>query len=149
MSIRRRTAALAIFRELHLEGVIVRHIPSDLSRAENTIVGFAHEICSHYQITAVAIEIADRTTDRLDRSYACARKAFEEESVSIHEVPLQELMESYAYRPLKLRQQLRRVGRNIWPALGNKRYGISALDAALVGLCIQTKHLLNTNPDRP
>jgi hypothetical protein len=147
MSIQRRTAAIAIFRDLHLEGVVVRHIPSDINRAENTIMGFAHEMCSHFQISAIAIETSERTTPRLERSYACARKAFDEESVSLHEVPLRELMESYAYRPLKLRQQLRRIGRKIWPVLENKRYGITALDAALVGLCLQTKRLLNINPD--
>jgi hypothetical protein len=147
MSIRRRTAAIAIFRELHLEGVVVRHIPSDISRAEDTIMGFSHEMCSHYSISAVAIETSEGTTARLKRSYACARKAFAEESVSLHEVPLRELMESYAYRPLKLRQQLRRIARKIWPVLENKRYGITSLDAALVGLCVQTKHLLNINPN--
>jgi hypothetical protein len=147
ISIQRRTVAVAVFRELHLEGVVVRHIPSDTTRAENTIVGFAHEMCSHYKISAVAIETNERATARLERSYACARKAFEDESVSLHEVPLRELMESYAYRPLKLRQQLRRIARKIWPVLENKRYGITSLDAALVGLCAQTKRLLNINPD--
>lgn len=148
INIRRRTVALAVFRELHLEGVIVRHIPNDLSRAENTILGFAHEMCSHYRIAGVAIETSERTTARLRRSYACARKAFEEESVSLHEIPVCELMESYAYRPPTRRQQLRRIARKIWPVLDNKRHGIAALDAALIGLYIQTKHLLNIDPNR-
>jgi hypothetical protein len=147
VSIRRRTVALAIFRELHLEGVIVRHIPNDLSRAESAILGFAHEMCSHYKISAAVFEASERATTRIKRSYACARTALEEESISLHEVPICELMEGYAYRPLKRRQQLRRIARKIWPVLDNKRYGIAALDAALIGLHLQTKHLLNINPD--
>jgi|SRR6185312_1601132 len=147
INIRRRTAAIALFRELRLEGVIVRHLPNDMLRAENAIVGFAHEICNHYEIAIIAVESAERITERQQRSYRIAREAFDDESVAIHEVPIQELMECYAFRPLRVRQQLRRIARNIWPSLATKQYGNTALDAALVGLCIQTKHLLSINPN--
>ena len=143
ISIRRRTAALAVFRELHLEGVIVRHIPNDTRHAENTILGFAHEMCSHYQLSAVALEKPERITARLRNGYASACKAFEEESVPRHQIQIGDLMKSYASRPLTSRQQLRRIARKIWPVLDNKRYGIASLDAALVGLYIQTEYLLN------
>jgi hypothetical protein len=143
VNIRRREAALALFQGIHLQGLIVRHIPTDYHRADNAIVSLAHEACSRYSISSVAIEQGKRSSARITHGYKSMCEAFQEESASVEEVPYAVLLESYAYRPLRLRHHLRKIAKKLWPVLDSKRYGNAALDAVIVGLHIQTKRLLN------
>ena len=143
LSIRRRTAALALFQGVHLMGVIVRHVPTDGRRAESTIAGFVREACSRHEVESIGIEQGTRTSLRIVHCYECAKATLQQESTPIEEVQYAELLESYAFTPLRLRHQLRQVAKRIWPMLDNKKFGITALDAAVVGLHLQTRRLLN------
>jgi hypothetical protein len=142
MILRRRVAALALFQGTHLQGVIVRNIPSDEQRAQSTITSFIRQVCSKYHFEDITFEQGVKPTERIERSYEFARIAFADQSSLPSKVSFRDLLVSFASQPLRDRHQLREIAKRIWPALNNRRCSIAALDAALVGLHIQTKRLL-------
>ena len=48
VAIQRRSAAIALFRQTHLEEVLVRQLSTDKTKAENTLIGFVRQVVERH-----------------------------------------------------------------------------------------------------
>ena len=144
VSVHRRTAALGIFRKAHLEEMFTRQFPSDLSKAENAVLGFIRQALERNKVGLVAFEL-DANSDRILLLRRAAMEAVRAEGIPIREVETESLNRTFAIPPLRNRDQLRKVTQSIWPQLDNRDFGRAALDAVALGLCVQMERLFVLN----
>jgi hypothetical protein len=142
LSIERRTAALALFTNSRLDGITIRHLPAEPSKALHSLAGFLNSAMDlrHIQFIAVAqpLPTSSLRTEMLHRTAIDAIRAA---GIPLLEVPDEQLFASYAHPPLQRREQLRRIARSMWPSLNSARATHSSQDAALLGLHVQIERL--------
>ena len=61
--------------------------------------------------------------------------------IPIWKVTDKELLDSFATPALTQKHELRQIARSLWPQVGQEQ--LLALDAALIGLYVQTERLLS------
>jgi hypothetical protein len=145
ISIRRRTAAIAVFRKTHLDDVLIRELATNQQKAENSIAGFVRQFLAQHQIELVAIENRPEQSSRIQQLYEIATTVLRTESVPIQVVPEEDLFQSFAIPPVQYRSQLRKIAQSIWPQLDNREFGRAPIDAAALGLFVQTERLFILN----
>lgn len=146
LSIQRRAAAIAVFRKTHLEEVFTRQFPNDLMIAENRMIGFVRRVLERNRVELVAFETANiKLTNRTRGFWQVANGIFHAEGIPIQTIPSDVLYNSFAVPPLRNRDQLRKIARSVWPQLDNRAADRAALDAAALGLFVQTERLFAIN----
>ena len=145
IAIRRRSAAIALFHQTHLEDVLERQFPTESTKAEASLASFIYRTLNEFPIEQASLEDASGPSERVVRFYGQAEGLLRNEAVPIEKIDEQELYESFAVPPLKRRDQLRNIIRTILPALDSPEVGLAALDAAALGLYCEIERLFRIN----
>jgi hypothetical protein len=141
VAVQRRSIAIALFRRTHLEEVLVRQLPTEAIKAGNSLVGFLRQVLERHPIEVAAFEVADDEGTRIHQYLQQVEDILRPAGVPLFKIPQQELFRSFAVSPLRRKDPLRRIVRSIWPILNSQEFGHAALDAAALGLHVQTERL--------
>jgi hypothetical protein len=148
--IERRTVAIAIFAGTQLEYVQIRHLSSDQSIAEKTLVEFVRRMLAQFEIDRVPLQaLPPNATARTRVLHSALTSSLREAAVSIWDVPESAIMNGFGVPPLTSRNQLHQCISQIWPWLKSLKNGRAVLGAAALGLYFQTEHILSlaTQPE--
>jgi hypothetical protein len=149
-SIERRAVCFTLFRQIRLEDVLLRQLPPDEIKAASLITGFLNQVLERDEIGYFAFATPpDRASNRHRQLYAAGLAEVRTKGIPYIEVPESDLLSTYGHPPLKRREQLRKVGRTIWPALNSKPASRAAVDAAVLGLHVQVERLFGLYEVRP
>jgi hypothetical protein len=138
----RRAATVAVFTGRNLDFVDIHHlsnVPKIASEALERFVGWIIENF-HPQMAALAVDEEDRQP-RAQMLTEHAERYLLSQGVPICKVTDGQLLESYAVPALTNKHDLRLIGHAMWPYLAARH--VPALDAALIGLHVQTERLLS------
>ena len=143
LAIGRRSIAAAIFTEESLHFWEVRSFQANAERAGNTTTSFLNWIIETFNIEAGGLELL---SDGLETRSATLTHTVEE-LLNEHGIPVlkaseSDLLEAYGEPCLQSRAALRQVAVTIFPQLKNPHASKELLDAAILGLHIQTERLL-------
>jgi hypothetical protein len=142
LAVERRTVAVAFFRKSQIEDLIIWHLPADLSRALNSLTTFLNQVLERNSIEHFAFASpTDEASDRQKQLIAVCIERARAAGIPFVEVRDQDLFAAYSHPALERREQVRQVGRVIWPSLDSKTVVRSAIDAALLGLYTQIERL--------
>jgi hypothetical protein len=146
IKVERRSVAAVIFAGQHLDYTQVRNLSSAASQAVGSTFGFLSWLLTNFDIESAAIEklsgdIEIRRSE-LSRSIVAILRG---NGVPIWEVDKTQLFEAYGYPKLKSRVELRHVVRSIWPILSTGKGQNQILDAAALGLWVQSERLFIIN----
>ncbi len=143
IKVERRSIAVAVFIGNRLDDSQVRHLSSNADRAESSAVGFITWAVENFGIESAALE--RMTNGREIRRTALHRAvlaALRDNSMPVWEVGKQQLFEVFGHPPLRSRTELRQIMEAIvWPVLEGGRSSNQKLDAAALGLYVQTERL--------
>jgi hypothetical protein len=150
VSIERRAVCFTLFRQLQLEDVLVRQLPADEVKATNAVIGFLNQVIERDQIGYFAfIKPPDSVSSRYRQFYSASLQVIRAKGVPCIQISESDLFSAYSYPPLKRRDQLRKIGRTIWPSLNSQTVTRASVDAAVLGLHVQVERLLNIYEIRP
>jgi hypothetical protein len=143
ISIGRRSIAAAIFKEENLHFWEVRSFQASAERARSTVASFLNWILETFNIEAGGLELLPENLET--RATALTRDA--EELLRDHGIPVlkaseTDLFSAYGEPSLRSRAALRQVAGTIFPQLKNPKASKELLDAAILGLHLQTERLL-------
>lgn len=143
LAVDRRAVAVAVFVNRVLDFARLHHFGADADKAAQSTVGFVQWLREHFPISAFVLEYADpiATTRRALLSRAVAATA-REHGYPVREVTTAELLSSFGHPALRARRELRQVVATIWPSLNVRECGQPCLDAAALGLFVQTQTAL-------
>jgi hypothetical protein len=142
--IERRSVAVAVFSDTQLEHAEVRHLSSNQSVAEKTLVEFVKRKLAQFETDRVVLQaLPIDATERARTMNAALVKSLRETAASIWHVPESVLFEAFGVPALTSRQQLHQTIGEIWPSLKGIRTGRTVLGAAALGLHFQTEHDLS------
>jgi hypothetical protein len=145
LKVDRRSVAAAVFSGRHLDYVQERQLATHPAKAEASTLGFVNWIVATFEIESVALEKVHAGTEiRRGQLAGAIRDTLRQSGISIWEFSKQDLFAAFGVPPLKSRRELREVTLAVWPILdgGSEKMGI--LDAAALGLFVQTERLLLT-----
>ena len=150
ISIERRAVCLTLFRQVQLEDVLVRQLPADEVRATNAVIGFLNQVIEREQVGYVAfIKPPGSVSSRYRQFYSASVQVIRAKGIPCIEIPESDLFSAYGYPTLKRRDQLRKIGRTIWPSLNSQTVTRASVDAAVLGLYVQVERLLKIYEIRP
>jgi hypothetical protein len=142
VKVERRSIAVAVFNGDQLDFTRVRQLSSVPARAESSAIGFINWIVQNFRIESAAVEVA-AISETLRRSVLTdiVIGALRSNSLPVWQLSKRELFEAFGNPPLRSRKQLRCVILSIWPVLTGGNGKNQALDAAALGLMVQTERL--------
>ncbi len=145
-SINRTSIACAIFSGVGLEFWQTKSLSTDTQAAYKDIANFIHETIEQCKITCTAIETLNASPTRDPRAalLRCAAVLLQARKIPVTEVSEQTLLGSYGYPPPESRARLRQIAGEMFPQLDDFLYSEELLDAAALGLYVQTELLLES-----
>jgi hypothetical protein len=144
--IERRCVATAVFTGRRLDAVRVRQLASDPVKAELSTAGFVRSIVGEFEIESAVLEHVSCPEDVQRTVLARAvSHQLRESAVSLMEVDRRRVAAAFGHPPLVTRQDVRDAVLRIWPQLTPRRGQLCVLDAAAMGLFVQTEHLFSLN----
>ena len=148
-SIERRMAAVVLFRGSQLEGTRHRHLPPDTSKSSDTVREFARRTLEHHdpEFVAISCPSTKKIGNRIRTSCEVIKEIASGLGIPVVEVDDMTLMCAYGHPPLTRKEHVRRVGRTIWPTLNDAKATKAAVDAALIGLYVQTERLFSMHEE--
>ena len=138
----RRSATAAIFSSRGLEFIDIKHLSNDPAKATEALNRFVAWILENFRP-----ELSALGTDEEDKKPRTAMLAgvvenlLRQQGVPIWKVADKELLDSFAAPALTQKHELRQIARSLWPQVGTEQ--LPALEAALIGLYVQTERLLS------
>lgn len=142
IKVERRTVAVAIFIGGHLDFTEIRQLSSNPDKAEASAMGFISWVFTAFQSQSAALErLAPKSTIRRAHISQAILRTLREQGVSVWDVAKQELFEAYGIPALKTRKELREVISSFWPILNGGERSEAVLDAAALGLYVQTERV--------
>jgi hypothetical protein len=143
VKIERRSIALALFVGTRLDFHGVRHLSSQADKAEGSAVGFLSWAIDNLEIGSAALE---RMTNGNEIRRAVLNLAVLDvlrgNAIPVWEVSKRALLETYGHPPLRSRIELRQAVQEIlWARFNTDKPGRQELDAAALGLHVQTERL--------
>jgi hypothetical protein len=143
LKIFRRTVTAAIFSGTRLQFLDLQHLSNDPNKASETLSRFVGWTLENFRPELAALSVEEED----DKPRAAMLAGLVEKQLLSHGVPVwkitdQEMLEAYASPALAQKHTLRLIARSIWPDVSIK---LPALDAALVGLFVQTERLLSSH----
>ncbi|MGA2434702.1 MAG: hypothetical protein ABSG25_05390 [Bryobacteraceae bacterium] len=147
IKVERRIVAATVFIGHRLDHSQVRHLPPQSDRAEASAIGFLNWLLDNFGIQSAALEaLSAKGVIRRATINRALLDCLRERSVPIWEVSKQQLLESFGYPALRSRTELRQVTTPlVWPALDGGSGLNQRLDAAALGLHVQTERLFTTD----
>lgn len=143
LGVEQRQIAVALFTRTHLDEILVHHLPSDQEKATTALVAYLRRTIESYCVPLLALQKPPiNSRDRQHAIYGNAIAVARLMGVPTWEVSAEELFAGFGYPSLDRKEQLRRVGRNIWPVLASKGIARSSIDAAVLGLHVQVERML-------
>jgi hypothetical protein len=142
--IERRSVAVAVFSDNQLEHTEIRHLSSDQSIAEKTLIEFVKRKLAQSETDRVVLQaLPIDATERARAMNSALVKSLRETAVSIWHIPESTLFQAFGLPALTNRHQLHQSIGEIWPSLKSIRNGRVVLGAAALGLHFQTEHALS------
>lgn len=139
-----RTAAAAVYigRELHYAEV--RQLASGLAQAKDSLVAFSSSLIEHFRVDSTVSE--ENTADtRAKALTASMLDLLREKAIPHWALDKSELFAAYGEATLKSTRELREIVRNYWPHIIDERDDQTCLDAAALGLYLQTERMLSNH----
>jgi hypothetical protein len=138
----RRSATAAIFSNRGLEFIDIKHLSNDPARATETLNRFVGWILEsfHPELSALGTDEEDKKP-RTAMLAGAVESLLRQQGTPIWKVTDEELLESFADPPLTQKHELRQIARSLWPQVAQEQ--LPGLDAALIGLYVQTERLLS------
>lgn len=138
----RRSATAAIFSDRGLEFIDIKHLSNDPAKATETMNRFVGWILESFPpaLSALASDEDDRKP-RTAMLTGVVESLLRKQGVPVWKVTDKELLETYATPALTQKHELRQIARSLWPQVSTEQ--VRALDAALIGLYVQTERLLS------
>lgn len=139
----RRKATVAIFSNRNLDFVDLLTLPNDPKKAQDTLTRFVGWTLEnfHPEISALAIDEEDEQIQAAMLS-KFAETLLLDRGIPVWKVTDKDLLKAYASPDLTQKHDLRLIANAIWPDVVGK---LPALDAALIGLFVQTERLLSSH----
>lgn len=146
IKVERRSIAVAVFVGSTLDFHDMRQLSSEAAKAEATAIGFLNWVISSFDIKTAAVE---RMTNGSEIRRTVLNRAILDllrtSAIPIWEVYKRDLLEAYGRPPLRSRVELRQVTKAIlWSMFNSDKPNPQELDAAALGLYVQTERLLIT-----
>jgi len=138
----RRSATAAIFSNRGLEYIDLKHLSNNPEKATESLNRFVAWILESFRP-----ELSAFGTDEEDKKLRTAMLTGIVETrlrgagIPIWKVAEKDLLDSFATPPLTQKHELRQIARSLWPQVSKEQ--LPALDAALIGLYVQTERLLS------
>jgi hypothetical protein len=149
-SAERRIAAIALFRGTHLEDIRLRHLPIDPSKASGSVRELITRSLENHRPEFVALSCpSTKAGKRIQIFCDVVKETASALGIPAIEVEDKTLMSAYGHPTLTRKEHVRRVGRAIWPSLNSSKSGRAAVDAATVGLYVQTERLFSQYEAQP
>jgi hypothetical protein len=138
----RRSATAAIFSDRGLEFIDIKHLSNDPAKATEAVNRFVAWILESFrpELSAVGTDEED-IRPRTTMLTGVVESLLREQGIPIWKVADKELLDSFATPALTQKHELRQIARSLWPQVAQEQ--LLALDAALIGLYIQTERLLS------
>jgi len=140
----RQTATAAVYLGCDLHYVEIRQLASDLEQAKDSLIAFTSSLIEHFHIDSAVSEEDGRDT-RAKALVAIVRSHLKERAIPYWSVEKSEVLAAYSEVSLKSVHELRSVVSNYWPHIIEARDDKTFLDAAALGLYIQTERMLSDN----
>ena len=139
----RRSATAAIFSNRGLEFIDIKHLSNDPAKATEALNRFVGWILEsfHPELSALGTDEEDKKP-RTAMLTGVVESLLRRQGIPIWKVTEKELLESFATPALTQKHDLRQIARSLWPQVSKEQ--LPALDAALVGLYVQTERLLSS-----
>lgn len=138
----RRSATAAIFSDRGLEFIDIKHLSNNPTAASETVNRFVGWILESFRPELVALGSDEQDSrPRTEMLTGIVESRLREKGIPVWKVADNELLEAYATPALTQKHELRSIARSLWPQVGKEQ--LPALDAALVGLFVQTERLLS------
>ncbi len=138
--IERRAVAMALFAGTQLEGWRVRQLPSDSRQTEDSCIGFVSAVLDEHHCDGVVLEEISGEAART-KLHTLVTRECADLGISVTEIAKQTVIESFAHPAPAARRDVREIASQVWlvPSLKGGRDFI--LDAAALGLYLQTERL--------
>jgi hypothetical protein len=142
MTGRSATAAVYFGRELHYTEV--RQLASDLVQAKDSVVAFSSSLIEHFHLDSAVTQssIADTRAKALT---AAMLDLFRDKAIPYWTIEMTELFGAYGEMSLTSTHGLRKVVKGYWPHIIDEQDDDTCLDAAALGLYVQTDRMLSDN----
>lgn len=141
--VQRRSIAAAIFVGTHLGFSDVKQLAAEREKAKESIVGFVNWIVQNHDIDAVALENFEGSHDlmRAENDQAL-EQVLRSKGVSIERISKTDFVTAFLHPAKASLKDARQIVESIWPILSSYRPHPAKLDAAALGLYVQTDRLL-------
>jgi len=142
----RRSISAAVFAGQTLDYIDTQHLSNVPEAAADAAERFISWIIENFHPEVAALSVDEEDRDQQLRAQVLTKSAKEYllyRGIPVWKTTDSELLQSYAIPALTNKKDLRQIGRSIWPHIEHEQ--VSALDAALVGLYVQTERLLSHN----
>jgi hypothetical protein len=138
----RRSATAAIFSNRGLEFIDIKHLSNDPIKATAAINRFVAWIVESFrpELAAIGTDEEDNKP-RTTMLTGVVETLLRDKGIPIWKVTDKELFDSFATPALNQKHELRQIARSLWPQVAREQ--LPALDAALIGLYVQTERLLS------
>lgn len=138
----RRSATAAIFSNRGLEFIDIKHLSNDPAKATESLNRFVAWILESFrpELSAFGTDEEDKKP-RTAMLTGVVESLLRDRGIPIWKVTDKELLDSFATPALTQKHELRQIARSLWPQVGQEQ--LPALDAALIGLYVQTERLLS------
>jgi hypothetical protein len=141
--IERRRVAVAVFVGTRLDFHDIRHLRAEPDKANASAISLLTWVVGEFGISSAAVERLD-SGDEIRRAglYRAVLTTLREDLIPVWEISRAELFDGYSYPPLSNRAILREAAHNIlWPSFNNPEPSPQEIDAAALGLYVQTERL--------
>ena len=140
IKVERRSIAAVVFAGEQIDYTQIRNLSSGAPQALDSTVGLLNWLLTNFDIESAAIEkLASHIEIRRNVLSRTIVEHLRTNGLPIWEVAKAQLFEAYSYPRLRSRFDLREVLRSIWPVLNTGKGQSQILDAAALGLWVQTE----------
>lgn len=138
----RRSATAAIFSDRGLEYIDLKHLSNDREKATEALNRFVGWILESFrpELSALGTDEED-IRPRTAMLTGVVDSLIREQGIPIWKVADKDLLDSFATPALTQKHELRQIARSLWPQVAKEQ--LLALDAALIGLYVQTERVLS------
>lgn len=142
--IERRAVAVAILIGDHLKHADARQLSSSPDKALGSAAGFVTRFLEKFRCPSAALEIIpDGHEVQRTLVHRAVLRVLHLQAIGIVEVSKADLLAAFGYPPPRFRGEIRESISAIYPVLGQQFGAPWTLDAAALGLYVQTERLFN------
>lgn len=143
ISLQRRRIALAIFSDLQLMRMEVRHLSSDAAQASTTVHRLIDDVLEVTTVQRAALEVLPEASTRRGDLARLVQSIFGDRGIPVIIFNSADVRRAFNIPPGRTRKTLQRLVANWWPALLPRFRTPTVLDAAALGLYSQLRSYLD------